>query len=134
MAKAQRVTYFKVTVQDQPGVLLKIMQDLKTKNISLSALWAYGKGEGSAEIFAMAKKPEKLNAALQALGFTAEERVGFFMKGADKAGVLVKSLEALAQANINIKATHAMAVSGKFGALFLFDTADIDKAANILGA
>lgn len=109
------------------------MQDLKAKNISLTALWGYSKAEGNADMFALAKKPDKLRGALQASGLTVEEGTGFFLKGVDKAGVLLKSLEALAKANINIKGTHALAVGGKFGSLFLFDPVDNERAAQALG-
>jgi hypothetical protein len=133
MAKAQRVTFLKVNLKDQPGVLLGVMQDLKAKNISLTALWGYSKAEGNADMFALAKKPDKLRSALQASGLTFEEGTGFFLKGVDKAGVLLKSLETLAKANVNIKGTHALAVGGKFGSLFLFDPADNERAAQALG-
>jgi hypothetical protein len=52
----------------------------------------------------------------------------------DKTGVLLKSLEALAQANVNIKTTIAIAVSGKFGSIIWVDAMDVEKAAQVLGA
>jgi hypothetical protein len=134
MAKAQRVTFLKATLRDQPGVLLGLMQDLKSRNIALKSLWGFIKREGDAELYAIAKDPDKLRNAWKVKGLLAEEGTGFFIKGTDKTGVLVKSLEALAQMNINIKAMNAISVSGKYGSLIWVESADIEKAAKALGA
>jgi len=134
MAKPQRVTFLKANLKDQPGTLLGIMRDLKSKNIALKSLWGYGKSEGAADLFAIAKDPDKLRNAWKATGVFAEEGTGFFIKGVDKTGVLLKSLEVLAQANVNIKASIAIAVSGKFGSIIWVDAMDVEKAAQVLEA
>lgn len=134
MAKVQRVTFFKANLTDRPGVLLGIMQELKSKGIGLTCLWGFGKPEGNAELFVVAKNPDKIKNVWKASGVLAEEGTGFLLKGADRTGVLVKSLEALANAGINIKAMNAVAVGGNYGSLIWVDTADIEKAAETLGA
>ena len=134
MSKPQRVTILKANLKDQPGSVLGIMKDLKSKNIALKSLWGYGKSEGAADLYAIAKDPDKLRDAWKASGVFAEEGTGFFIKGVDKTGVLLKSLEALAQANVNMKALIAIAVSGKFGSIIWVDAMDVEKAAQVLGA
>jgi hypothetical protein len=134
MAAAQRVTFLKANLRDQPGVLLGVMQDLKSRNIALKSLWGFGKRDSDAELYAIAKDSEKLRDAWKASGLLAEEGTGFFLKGTDKTGVLVKSLEVLTQANINIRAIMAIAVGGKYGTLMWVDSADIEKTAQALGA
>jgi hypothetical protein len=110
------------------------MKDLKSKNIALKSLWGYGKSEGAADLYAIAKDPDKLRDAWKASGVFAEEGTGFFIKGVDKTGVLLKSLEALAQANVSMKALIAIAVSGKYGSIICVDAMDVEKAAQVLGA
>lgn len=134
MAKVQRVTFFKANLRNQPGVLLGLMQDLKSRNVALKSLWGFGKSEGDAELYAIAKDPDKLRNAWKATGLLAEEGTGFFLKGVDKTGVLLKSLEALTHASINVRAIIAIAVSGNFGSLIWIDSADVEKAAQALGA
>lgn len=134
MAQAQRVEFLKVSVTEQPGALLGILQNLKGKNISLKALWGFSKTEGTAEVYCIAKDNGKLQDVLNALGLQAEKGTAFFMKGTDKAGVLVKSLEALSNASINIKGIHAIAASGKYGSIVLVNAADVENAAKALGA
>jgi prephenate dehydratase len=127
---AQRVTFFKAVLKDQPGAFLHVMHDLKTKNIGLKCIL----GTGGSEVCAIPKDPEKLRSAWQASGILAEEGTGFFLKGQDKTGVLLKTLEALAQAGVNLKTIAATAVGGKYGSLIMVDAEAVEKAAQALSA
>jgi hypothetical protein len=134
MAKVDRVTYFVLKVEDKPGALLKVMQDLKTKGIGLAGVWAVGAGEGMARVFAVPKTPEKLRAAWKASGQLSEEATGFFLKGADRTGALLKPLEALAAAGVNMDVANAIAVGGRFGCFIFVKAGDVEKAAEALGS
>jgi prephenate dehydratase len=134
MAGAQRLAFLKTGLKNQPGALLKVMQELKAKNISLKIVSGYGSTEGNSDLYVVAKDIKKLKSLLTASGLSAEEGTGFFLKGTDKAGAVLKNLEALANANINLKSIGAVAVGGKFGAFLIIDSVDIDRAAQALGA
>jgi hypothetical protein len=134
MAKPQRIIFLKANLKDQPGTLLGIMKDLKSKNIVLKSLWGFGKSEGTADLVAIPKDPDKLRVAWKDAGVYEEEGTGFLIKGVDKTGVLLKSLEALAHANVNIKAILAIAVSGSYGSIIWVDALDVEKTAQALGA
>ena len=134
MAKPQRITFLKVNLKDQPGSLLAVLKDLKAKNIGLKSLWGFGKNDGSSDVYAIPKDVEKLKTVWKASGMQVGEGTGFFFKGTDTTGVLLKDLEALAQANVNMTAILAIAVSGKFGSLIWVNEADVEKAAQALGA
>jgi len=134
MAKVERVTYFIIKVEDKPGALLKVMQDLRSKSIGLAGLWGYGTGDGMARVFAVGKNPDKLRDALKASGLLSEEGIGFFIKGADRTGALLKPLEALATAGVNIDVTDAIAVGGRFGCFIFVNTTEVEKAAEALGS
>ena len=134
MAKVQRVKYFKISLEDKPGALLGIAHDLKAKNIGLAGIWAYATQPGSAEACFVAKNPDKLRNAWKSSGVTIAEGTALFLKGTDKTGALVKSLEVLAQAGISITAIDAIAVGGNFGSFLHVAPADVDKAAAALGA
>jgi hypothetical protein len=133
MAKVERGIYFKANLEDMPGALLKVMQDLKAKNIALSGLWGFGTPEGKAQLFVVPKNPNKLRNAWKTSGLLAEEGAVFWLKGADRTGALNKSLEALSSAGINIRAVHAIAVSGRFGSFLWVDAASVEEAAKALG-
>lgn len=133
MPKAKRVAYFKAKIDDKPGALLALAKDLKAKKLDLIALKGVGQA-GQGEILAFAKNPKKLKDAWTASGTLAEEGTAFFLTGADKAGALVPSLEAISTIGVNIVAVEAIAVGGKFGALVWVAPGDVDKTAQALGA
>ena len=134
MAQAKRVTYFKAKIEDKPGSLLAVAQNLKAKKIGLVALWGYATQPGEAELYCVPKDLDKFRGFVKSAGMTMWEGSGFLLKGADKTGALVKTLEALAGAGINIGALHAMAASGNYGAFLRVPDADIEKAARTLAA
>jgi len=134
MAKPQRVTFFKTSLEDKPGTMLATAQRLKSRNLNLSALWGYSTRDGRSDLFVIPKNAEKLRAAWQADGMSIEEGTAFFVKGTDKVGALVKTLEALSQAGVNIIAMNAVAVSGNFGSMLWVAPGDVEKAAAALGS
>lgn len=133
MAKVERVSYFMANVDDKPGVLLQMMRDFKSKNINLAGLWGFGTHGGKAQVFVIAKNPDKLRKAWKTSGMLAEEGTGFLIRGADRPGALIKSLQALADKNVNIHALDALAVGGRFGSFIWVNPADVEKAARALG-
>lgn len=132
MAKVVRGIYFKAALEDKPGALLKVMQDLKVKNIALAGLWGFATSQGKAQLYVVPKNPDKLRNAWKASGLLAEEGTGFWIKGTDRTGALSMSLEALASAGVNLGAMHAIAVGGQFGSFFWVNAADVQKTAEAL--
>ena len=134
MAKPQRVTYFKISLEDRAGSLLGIAQDLKSKKIGLVGLGGLGVQGGRAEVSLIAKNPEKLRNAWKSSGINFEEGTGFFVKGSDRTGVLVATLDALAKAGVNIVMSEAMGVGGNYGFFVRVAPADVERTAEALKA
>lgn len=134
MAKPQRVTYFKVNLEDRAGSLLGIAQDLKSKKIGLVGLGGQGTQGGQAEVYLIAKDPDKLRNSWKSSGMTFEEGTGFFVKGEDRTGALVTPLDALAKAGVNIVKSEAMGVGGHYGLFIRVAPADVEKTAQALKA
>jgi hypothetical protein len=134
MAKAKLVTYFKGSLEDRPGALLAVAEDLKSKNLGLLALWAFGTQPGQGEYRCIPRSPDKFRSACKAAGMHVEEGTGVFVKGSDKTGALVKTLKAIAEEGVNITALHAIAVGPNYGSIIQVAPGDIEKAAKALGA
>jgi hypothetical protein len=132
MTKPQRVTYFKIDLQDRAGSLLGIAQDLKSRKIGLVGLGGQDVQEGRAEVYLIARDPEKLRKAWQTSGVKFEEGTGFFIRGADRTGVLVGTLETLAKAGVNIVMSEAMGVGGNYGFFLRVAPADVERTAQAL--
>ncbi len=134
MAKPQRVTYLKTTLEDRPGALLEVARHLKEKNVNLTAMWGFATREGRADLFVIAKSPDKLRSAWKAEGRAAEEGTAFLVRGADKTGAMVKMLEALAGAGVNLMAMNGVTAGGNYGTVLWVAPADVEKTASVLGA
>ena len=133
MTKPRRITYFKTILQDRPGALLSVMKDLKSKNIGLLGLWGFGTETGRGDLYVIPKNPERLRNAWMTSSILLGEGSGFFFKGTDKRGVLVKYLEALAQVSANITAINAVSVGGHYGSFVWVPEGEIEKASQALG-
>jgi prephenate dehydratase len=63
-----------------------------------------------------------------------EEGTGVFVKGTDKTGALVKTLEVIAKEGVNITALHAIAAGDSYGAFIHVAAGDVEKTSKALGA
>ena len=134
MAKPKIVTYFKTVLEDRPGALLAFAKELKSKDLGLLALWGFGTQPGRGELYCIPKNPEKFRKAQTPSGMPMEEGMGLFLKGPDKTGALLKTLETIAEEGVNIVAIHAIATGGNFGSFVRVGSADLEKTAKTLGA
>ncbi len=133
MATVQRMSYFVTSINDEPGALLKIMKDLKNKSIGLSGLWGFGTEENKAQFFVIAKDSVLLRKFWNDIGLISEEGSGFFVRGEDRTGALIESLEKLVRVGINIRAIDALAIDGLYGSFIWVGPNDVEKAARALG-
>jgi hypothetical protein len=133
VAKVKRVTYFMANLEDKPGELLKVMQNLRDKKIGLKGLWGFGTHSGKAQLFVVAKKVEKLRDLWKSSGLLAEEGTGFLIQGSDRIGAMVESLQTLAAGGVNIHAVEAIAAKGRYASFLWVQREDVDKAAEALG-
>jgi hypothetical protein len=134
MAKPKIVTYFKTGLEDKPGTLLAVAQKMKSKKLGLVALWGYGTQPGQGEFYCIPKNPDKFRSAYKPSGVPMEEGSGFYVKGADKTGALLKTLEAIAKVGVNITAIHAVAAGGYYGSFIHVAPVDMEKTAKAIAA
>jgi hypothetical protein len=134
MAKSKRVTYFMTMLEDKPGTGLAFARSLKAKKIGLSALWAFGTQTGQAEVYCIPKDIEKFRTFVKSTGTTTWEGTGFLLKGEDKTGALIETLDVLSKAGVNVTGIHGIAAGGNCGCFVRVADPDIEKAAILLGA
>ena len=134
MARALKVRYFKANLENKPGALLKITEELKKKNVALTGLWGFATHGGAAELYVVPKNPAKLRNLWSASGMLSEEGSGFWLKGVDRTGALNECLKSLANAGVNVDAIDAIALGGRFGSFVWVAPDAVDKAAEALKA
>jgi prephenate dehydratase len=134
MASAQRVTCFKARIEDKPGALLSVLKELRARNLGLGGLWASPGEPGWTDLYVIPKNPEKVRNFWKGSPLAPEEGTAFFVKGTDRTGALLKTLDAIARGGVNLVRTDALAVGGKYGTFLLVAPTDVDRAAKALGA
>lgn len=135
MAKVRKVDYFVMHVRHHPGEGARLLRELKRHDVALLAFMAFPTGEG-AQVDLVPEDARAFVAAAERLGWKLHSRkVCFLVRGKDRAGALVKMLDRLGEAGINVTALSAV-IAGKdrFGAMFWVGSPDVAKAARVVEA
>ncbi len=133
--KAKLVEYWYVTVDDQPGSALRVLERLEGAKVNLVAYHAFPVEGGRAQVDIAPQKPEGFLAAAAAAGLVLSERkLAILVSGDDKVGAMHDVLAKLAAAGVNLHAGSATAAgSGRFGMILWPKKGELDKAKAALG-
>ena len=130
--QAKRVVQVKFTAPDSPGLLARVLRELRDAGIGLLTLAAWGH-QGQAVFVAI---PEELNKARELAmreGVSLEEQPAIYIEGDNETGALVPATEALASAGINLLAAVAIAAGDRYGAVLVPEEAKYEEACKALG-
>ncbi len=131
---AMKVVMFSLDVEDKPGVLAGFCRAMRDRRVDMKGLWAFGRGDGKAQILLVPETPTKFKEAARVHGYAAKEGTAFYVTGKDQIGALCKSLEAAEKAGVNIHAADAIGVGGKFGAYLWAEEQNAAALGRALGA
>jgi ACT domain-containing protein len=131
----RKVVYFSMQVPNRPGVGVQMLRAIAKGKQNLLAFTGFPNG-GKAQVdFVPARPVEFARGAKKAGVKLGPKKTAFLIQGEDRVGVLLRVLERLAAAKINMVAMHAVtAGSGRFGAIFWVKPKDIARASRLLGA
>lgn len=134
MATAKRIEVLTVSLDPKPGALAQVLGAFREANVNLTASWAYQMGPGEAQAHFFASDLDRAKQTLTKLGKTPKTEAGFWVEDSDRVGNYHSVLQKIAQAGINIEATDAFAIGGKFATVIFVDEKDVSKTAKALGA
>ena len=131
----QSVEYYYVTVPDVPGEGQRILSALKDSGVNLLAFLGFPES-GQSQLDLIPEDPEALKKAAEEAGVTlSEAKRAFLIQGDDRVGAVADAMEKLADANVNVTAAAAAgAGSGRYGMIVWVSAADVQRAAEALGA
>ena len=131
----QSVDYYYVTVPDVPGEGQRILSAFKDSGVNLLAFLGFPEG-GQSQLDLIPEDPEALKRAAEEAGVTlSEAKRAFLIQGDDRVGAVADAMEKLAEANVNVTAAAAAgAGSGRYGMIVWVSAADVQRAAEALGA
>lgn len=131
----RKVVYFSMQVSNRPGVGLEMLRTIAKGRQNLLAFTGFPSGAKAQVDFVPAKPAEFARGAKKAGIKLGPKKTAFLVQGEDRVGALVRVLDQLAKAKINMVAMDAVtAGSRRFGAIFWVKPKDVARASRLLGA
>ncbi len=132
----RRVDYRYAIIDHKPGEGFKIAGALKEAGVNLLAFSAFPAQEGKAQAVFVTESEEALLSVAAGKGLDLSPRKhAFLIQGDDSPGALGEVFRKLADENINVVATDAVAAgAGRYGCILWVKPEEYDRAAKALGA
>jgi hypothetical protein len=133
MAAAKKIDLLTVKLDPKTGALAQVLGALREAKVNITASWAYQMGPGEAQAHFFTGDLDRAKKALTKVGKTPKTESAFWVDDADQIGNYHSVVQKIAQAGINIEATDAFAIGGKFATVIFVAENDVAKTAKALG-
>jgi ACT domain-containing protein len=131
----RKVVYFSMQVPNRSGVGLEMLRAIAKGRQNLLAFTGFPNGAKAQVDFVPAKPVDFARGAKKAGVKLGKKKVAFLIQGEDRVGALVRVLEKLAKARINMVAMDAVTAGNhRFGAIFWVRPKDVGRVSRVLGA
>ena len=134
--KTRKVNYCYLKSANRAGNAAKILEQLKSAGINLLAFSGFPVGGGISQVDLVAENLGGIKKlAKQNNWKLSKQKKGFLIQGTDETGAVLKPINRLANAKINIVATDAVAAGkGRYGMILWVNPKDYRRAARALNA
>src|SRR4029077_7107801 len=134
-AMIRKVAYLSMQVPNRPGVGVEMLRAIAKGKQNLLAFTGFPNGAKAQVDFVPARPAQFARGAKQAGVKLGERKTAFLVQGEDRVGALVRVLEKLAKAKINMVAMDAVTAGNRrVGAIFWVKPKDTGRASRLLGA
>ncbi len=133
MATARKIEILTVSLDARPGSLAAVYAAFREAKVNAIWSWAYQMGPDMAQGHFYASDTKKAKAALEKIGKTPKLENACYYEDADELGRYHDVLKKIAAAGLNIEASDAFGLGGKFATVFFAAAADIPKLCSVLG-
>lgn len=127
--KIQTVT---VSLETHAGSLCDVYIRFRDADINVLASWGYEMGPEQAEAILYVDNVDMAVDVLKEAGKDPKLGYAVYAEGDDQVGVYAEPLLAISEAGINLHATDAFAVGGRFVTVFFCSDTDVDELCEIL--
>lgn len=114
-----RRSAFIVDLPDRPGELARFSARLRAADVALVALWVRRPGDGAdgppTELVCVPEAMDQFREFCRSAELDPREEPVLHLEDRDAVGALVRTLEQIAEASINLRDVHAVVVDGRFG-------------------
>jgi ACT domain-containing protein len=131
----RKVVYFSMQVPNRPGVGVDMLKSIAKGKQNLLAFTGFPNGSKAQVDFVPARPAEFARGARKAGVKLGKRKTAFLVQGEDRVGALLRVLNKLAEARINMVAMDAVTAGNRrFGAIFWVKPKDVARASRLLGA
>jgi ACT domain-containing protein len=131
----RKVVYFSMQVPNRPGIGVQMLGAIAKGRHNLLAFTGFPNGAKAQVDFVPARPADFARGAKKAGVKLGKRKVAFLVQGEDRVGALVRVLDKLAKAKINMVAMDAVSAgSRRFGAIFWVKPKDVGRTSRLLGA
>lgn len=133
MATAKKIEIITYKLEAKPGALAKVFASFNDAKVNVIASWAYQMGPQEAQGHVYATDGAKAKEVLTKLGAQPKVESACYVEDTDEVGRYAALLKKIGDAGINLDATDAIAIGGKFAAVIFANQKDIPKLCQVLG-
>jgi len=132
--EVKQIQCFHVMVADRPGEGARVLSALRHAGVRLLGFSGFSLGHHQARLLLVPQDPAALvNAAKIAQIPLSGKETAFLIQGADRAGLLAKTVTKLALSDINITSAQLFCGDdGRYGGIVWLKPADVQKALKAL--
>jgi len=130
---AKKIETLRVPLETKPGALAKVYGAFKEAKVNIIASWGYQMGPDQGQAHFYAADTAKAKDVLQKMGLKPVTENACFAEGDDQVGVYADLLQKISKAGVNIEATDAIGVHGKFATVLFADQKNIPALCKALG-
>jgi hypothetical protein len=133
MPTTKKIDTLTFKLEPKPGALAKLYASFREANVNVLATWAYQMGPNDAQGHVYASDTAKAKDVLTKIGKAPKVEQAVYVEDVDEIGRYATLLKKIADAGINLEATNALAIGGKYAAVLFADQKDIPKLCQTLG-
>lgn len=127
-----KLTEFALQLEDRPGTLGKLCQDLADQGVNIIAFEAFPQERENSTVRIVVDNPAAARNVLNKQNISHNEAEVAQAKLANRPGELARAASRLGEANININYAYVGAETGTNAPVLIFGVADANRAAKIL--
>lgn len=133
MATAKKIEILTVSLDTRPGALREVYAAFREAKVNTIWSWAYQMGPDMAQGHFYTSDAAKAKATLEKMGKKPKVESACYYEDTDEIGRYHDVLSKIAAAGVNIEATDAFALGGKFATAIFAAEADLPKLCAALG-
>ncbi|MEE4301102.1 MAG: hypothetical protein V2J24_16795 [Pseudomonadales bacterium] len=127
-----QMTDFAIDLPNRPGELARLAARLRAADVNLLGLWGAETDDGQGTFYCVPESSDQFREFARSAELDVREGLTFYLRGEDYVGALVRTLEQIAGANVNLLGIQTIAAEGSYGCFVWADENDWDRLVRIL--